>query len=128
MPVLLDTHALIWALTDDPRLTAPARRVIDDPTQIKVVSIISGWEMAIKVASGKLKLPIPLQEIFPRHLETLRIDILPIQPRHLHRLLELPRHHGDPFDRLIAAQSLSEDFALVGCDAAFDVYGVRRHW
>lgn len=128
MPVLLNTHALIWALTDDPRLTTPARRVIDDPTQIKVVSIISGWEMAIKVASGKLRLPIPLQEIFPGHLETLRIDIFPIQPRHLHRLLELPRHHGDPFDRLIAAQSLSEDFTLLGCDAAFDAYGVRRIW
>jgi len=128
VPVLLDTHALIWALTDDPRLTLPARGVIDDPTQIKIVSIVSGWEMAIKVTSGKLNLPIPLREIFPGHLETLRIDILPIQPPHLHRLLELPRHHGDPFDRLIAAQALSEDFTLVGCDAAFDAYGVRRLW
>ncbi len=126
MTLLLDTHTLIWFLEDNPRLADNARRAIEDPANPAFVSIASGWEMAIKVALGKLKLPIPLQEIFPGHLETLRLDILPIQPRHLHRLLELPRHHGDPFDRLIAAQALSEDFTVVSHDAAFDAYGVRR--
>ena len=128
MTLLIDTHALIWMLEDSPRISGPAARAIKNVDNVTYVSIVSGWEMAIKVVSGKLSLPIPLREIFPGHLERLRIDILPIQPSHIHRLLELPRHHGDPFDRLIAAQALSEDFTLIGCDAAFDAYGVRRLW
>ena len=128
MTLLIDTHTLIWVLEDSPRIFGPAARAIRNLDNITYISIVSGWEMAIKVASGKSRLPIPLQDIFPGHLETLRIDIFPIQPRHLHRLLELPRHHGAPFDRLIATQALSEDLTLVGCDAAFDAYGVRRLW
>jgi len=98
------------------------------PGNLKYISVASGWEMAIKTALGKLRLPLPFQELFPGSLETLGLLILPIRPHHLHRLIDMPRHHGDLFDRLLVAQALSEDFTIVGCDAAFDAYGVRRLW
>ena len=128
MPVLLDTHTFIWAMEGDPRLTTTARRLLEDLAQVKIVSIVSGWEIAIKVGVGKLTLALPFREIFPGRLASWGFQLLPVECRHLHRLLELPRHHGDPFDRLIAAQALNEDFTLIGCDAAFDAYGVRRIW
>jgi len=128
MNLLLDTQALIWFLEGDPRLTSPAQQAIENQSNLKYISMASGWEMAIKTALGKLKLPLPFPELFPGRLETLGLLILPIQPYHLHRLLEMPRHHGDPFDRLLVAQALCEDFTVIGCDAAFDAYGVRRQW
>ena len=128
MAFLLDTHTFIWAMEGDPRLTASAKRLLEDPAQMKIVSVVSGWEIAIKMGTGKLTLALPFGEIFPGRLDSWGFKLLPIECPHLHRLLELPRHHGDPFDRLIAAQALSEDFTLVGCDAAFDAYGVRRLW
>jgi PIN domain nuclease of toxin-antitoxin system len=84
--------------------------------------------MAIKSALGKLRLALPLEELFPGRLEALGFSVLPIQARHLHPLMDMPRHHGDPFDRLLVAQALIEDFTVVGNDAAFDAYGVRRLW
>jgi PIN domain nuclease of toxin-antitoxin system len=66
--------------------------------------------------------------LFPARLESLGFLILPIQPEHLHSVFDLPGRHGDPFDRLLIAQALSEDFAVVGSDSAFDAYGVRRLW
>ncbi len=128
MNLLLDTQALIWFLEGDVRLTPPAQQAIETPENLKYVSMASGWEMAIKTALGKLKLPLPFPELFPGRLEALGLLILPIQSHHFHRLLSLPRHHGDPFDRLLVAQALSENFTVVGNDAAFDTYGVRRHW
>lgn len=128
MPVLLDTHTLIWAMEGDPRLTATAKRLLEDPAQVKIVSIVSGWEIAIKMGVGKLTLAVPFTDLFQDRLDAWGFKLLPIECPHLHRLLDLPRHHGDPFDRLIAAQSLSEDLALISCDAAFDAYDVRRIW
>jgi len=128
MKLLLDTQALIWFLEGDARLTPPAQQAIEDQANLKYISMASGWEMAIKAALGKLKLPLPFPELFPGRLEALGLIIFPIQPHHLHCLLTMPRHHGDPFDRLLVAQALSENFTVVGNDAAFDAYGVRRHW
>jgi PIN domain nuclease of toxin-antitoxin system len=128
MRLLLDTQALIWFLEDDSRLSKTARVMVEDTGNDKTMSMASGWEMAIKVALEKLKLPIPFKELFPARLETFGFLILPIQPKHLHAVLDLPRHHGDPFDRLIIAQALSEDFTVVSSDSDFDAYGVRRLW
>jgi PIN domain nuclease of toxin-antitoxin system len=128
MKLLLDTQALIWFLEGDARLTPPAQQAIENQANLKYISMASGWEMAIKTALGKLRLPLPFPELFPGRLETLGLIIFPIQPHHLHRLLNLPRHHGDPFDRLLVAQALTEDFTVIGNDAMFDAFGVRRHW
>ena len=128
MKLLLDTHALIWFLENDPKLSAAAREVIEEPANKRWVSIASGWEMAIKSQMGKLDLPRPFEVLFPRTLEALGFSIPPIQAGHLHRYHALPFHHRDPFDRLLVAQALADEFTVVGNDAAFDAYGVTRIW
>jgi PIN domain nuclease of toxin-antitoxin system len=128
MNLLLDTQALLWYLRNDPRLSPGARAAIEDPGNVKFVSVVSGWEIAIKTSLGKLTLTLPFKELFPSHVEDQGFQILPVQSRHLYPLVDMPRHHGDPFDRLLVAQALSEDFTVVGNDAAFDAYGVRRLW
>ncbi len=128
MKLLIDTHALIWFLEDDPKLSATARAVVEDAANERWVSMASGWEMAIKSQIGKLKLPLAFEGLFPGALESLGFSILPIQAGHLHRYHALPLHHRDPFDRLLVAQALVDGFTVVGDDAAFDEYGVTRVW
>ena len=128
MNLLLDTQALIWFLEGDSRLSPSAQEAIENQVNLKYISMASGWEMAIKTGLGKLKLPLPFPELFPGRLESLGLLIFPIQTHHFHRLFTLPHHHGDPFDRLLVAQALSEDFTVIGNDSAFDAYGVRRQW
>ena len=128
MKLLIDTHALIWFLEDDPKLSATARAVVEDAANERWVSMASGWEMAIKSQIGKLKLPLAFEGLFPGALESLGFSILPIQAGHLHRYHALPLHHRDPFDRLLVAQALVDGLTVVGDDAAFDEYGVARVW
>ncbi len=120
MKLLLDTHALIWFLENDPKLSAAAREVIEEPANKRWVSMASGWEMAIKSQIGKLDLPRPFEVLFPGTLEALGFSIAPIQAGHLHRYHALPLHHRDPFDRLLVAQALADGFTVVGNDVAFD--------
>ncbi len=128
MNLLLDTHALIWFLENDPKLSAAAREVIEEPANQRWVSMASGWEMAIKSQLGKLRLPLVFEGLFPGALEARGFSILPIQAGHLHRYHALPLHHRDPFDRLLVAQALADGFTVVGTDPAFDAYGVPRIW
>lgn len=129
MNVLLDTHALIWFLEEAPALSSRAREVIEDGNNTCLVSMATGWELAIKVGLGKLQTPIPLRYLFTEELERLQFTVLPIEARHLHQLLDLPLHqHRDPFDRLLIAQALRENLTVVGNDDAFDAYGVQRIW
>ncbi|MBX3740413.1 MAG: type II toxin-antitoxin system VapC family toxin [Akkermansiaceae bacterium] len=128
MKLLVDTQALIWALEGDKRLSRVAREALEDPTNRRIVSIATGWEMAIKTGLGKLNPPMPLPHLFPAELERLGFEILPIKSEHVHRLLDLPLHHRDPFDRMLIAQALSENLTMVGCDVAFDAYGAARIW
>jgi PIN domain nuclease of toxin-antitoxin system len=92
------------------------------------VSLASGWEMAIKSQLGKLRLPLAFEGLFPGALEKLGFFVLPIQAAHLHHYHALPLHHRDPFDRLLVAQALADGLTVVGNDAAFDAYGVKRIW
>ena len=128
MKLLLDTHALIWFLEDDPKLSAAAREVVEESANERWISIATGWEMAIKSQLGKLDLPRPFEVLFPGTLEALGFAIVPVQAGHLHRYHALPLHHRDPFDRLLVAQALVDGFTVVGNDAAFDAYGVTRIW
>ncbi len=128
MRLLLDTHALIWFLEDDPRLSTPARTAIESKDNENHVSLVTGWEMAIKVSLGKLRLPIAYEELFPGRLASLGFNIQQIEARHFHELLRLPFHHRDPFDRLLVAQAKSEGLTLVTCDPQFAAYGVPIIW
>jgi PIN domain nuclease of toxin-antitoxin system len=128
MTLLLDTHTLLWFLTNDPSLSVRARSAIEDPANGAHISAASLWEVAIKTALGKLKLPAPYADIFPRQLETNGFGLLPIAPAHCAVLLTLPFHHRDPFDRLLLAQAKAEGMTLVTDDGQFAPYGVQLLW
>ena len=128
MRYLLDTHTLLWFLQGDKKLSDKARRLIDNPSNKKFLSIASLWEIAIKVSLGKLVLGKSFERLFPEQLYFNRIQILDITVDSLTKLTTLPFHHRDPFDRLIIAQALVEDLPIIGGDAAFNAYGIRREW
>ena len=128
MRVLLDTHALLWFLLDDPQLSLAARLLIEDRATEVEVSPASYWEIAIKIGKGKYDLPEPYEVFMGRELAENEFHILPVEIRHTALLTTLPSHHKDPFDRLLIAQSLVEGIPIVGVDVAFDSYGITRFW
>lgn len=126
--VLLDTHAFLWAASEAPELGPVARTRLSDPTCVPLLSIASIWEMAIKVSLGKLRLRLPLDELIRGGVREAGVSLLPIRLEHALGVTALPFHHRDPFDRLLAAQALSERVPILSADAMFDAYGVRRLW
>jgi len=128
MSYLLDTHTFLWFINDDPALSNPAKTLIEASEQSIYLSIASLWEMAIKVSLDKLEVPAPFTEFVLQQLYANNIALLDIKVEHLGVVATLPFHHRDPFDRLIIAQALSENFPIIGRDAIFDAYGAERHW
>ena len=128
MKLLLDTHALLWFLADDSRLSATAKATIRDPTNERCLSPISLLEIAVKVSINKLKLPAPFAAMFPMQLTLNHILLLAIEARHTAEVTTLPLHHRDPFNRLLAATAIVERLTLVSIDPAFDAYGLTRLW
>ncbi len=121
MRLLIDTHILLWWLSDDPHLPAAARSAISSPDNEVLVSAAAVWEVAIKKAAGKLEVPDDLLEaIAANDFQTLDI-------RASHALLaeSLPPHHSDPFDRTMIAQAISETLTLVSVDDRFLLYDVE---
>ena len=128
MRLLLDTHAFLWFVLNDPQLSAAARSHINDPANDILVSPASYWEIAVKVGLRKLNLHASYDDFMRRGIDGNDFEILPIEPRHTSLLTTLPLHHRDPFDRLMIAQAMVEAVPIVTMDAAFDSYGVRRLW
>ncbi len=128
MKLLLDTHALLWFLANDARLSATAETAIEDPANERWLSPISLLEIALKNRLGKLPSPEPFGTMFPADLAAEDVHLLPLEPHHIEPLTTLPLHHKDPFDRLIAATALVESLRLVSADPAFDLYGLTRLW
>ena len=119
--LLLDTHTLLWAIQDDPRLDAEARRAIADRSNEVYVSSATVWEISIKRAQGRLEAPDNLATlIFQTEFTELPIN-------HIHGELagELPMHHRDPFDRMLVAQAKVEDLVLVTRDPHIMSYDVQ---
>lgn len=125
--VLLDTHAFLWWVSDDSRLSARARTAITDATLV-LVSVASCWEIAIKVSLGKLKLSQPVDRFLAEHLGINQFTLLPIELDHAASVATLPFHHRDPFDRLLAAQALYETLPIVSADPVFRKYKLKRVW
>jgi PIN domain nuclease of toxin-antitoxin system len=117
--LLLDTHALLWWLADE-GLNTQAREAIADPANLVVVSAASAWEISIKKALGKLAAPDDLEQ----QLQTGGFAPLPISIAHGIAAGRLPRHHEDPFDRMLIAQALAEGLTIVTHDKRFEDYGV----
>ena len=128
MKLLLDTHAFVWFVTDDPRLSSNARAAIEDAQNQVALSIASVWEMAIKHRLGKLSYPAPFDQFILQETAKNDISLLPITVQHAIAVAFLPLHHRDPFDRLLAVQSKAENMTLVSIDAAMDHYDLRRLW
>ncbi|HSM50461.1 MAG TPA: type II toxin-antitoxin system VapC family toxin [Thermoanaerobaculia bacterium] len=128
MRLLLDTHVFLWWIAGGEELSRRARAAIADPAHECRLSLASVWEMAIKASLGKLRLPAPVARFVPEQLAANGFLALPIALAHAARVEQLAWHHRDPFDRLLAAQALEEDLALVTADPLFRRYGVRRVW
>ena len=126
--ILLDTHAFLWWVEGDRSLPAKARAAIADPDTDCLFSMASAWEIAIKVALGKLKLTVPVRRYIVEHVAANGFRMLDIGIAHVGRIEALEKHHGDPFDRLLVAQALEEAVPIVTADAVFRKYGVRRIW
>ncbi|MDW8465066.1 MAG: type II toxin-antitoxin system VapC family toxin [Chloroherpetonaceae bacterium] len=101
---------------------------MENPDHVCLLSLVSVWEIAIKVSMGKLSLQEPLGDFLREQLALNFIELLPISFEHLLKVRELPLHHRDPFDRLLIAQSLLENLPLIGRDPVFDRYAIARLW
>jgi PIN domain nuclease of toxin-antitoxin system len=128
MRLLLDTHAFLWWIADDARLSKRARSAIASRGDECFVSVASCWEIAIKVSLKKLKLESPVDRFIPEQLAVNSFSLLPIEFAHVARVARFAFHHRDPFDRLLAAQAVIEDLTLVSADRIFPRYGAKRLW
>ena len=128
MRLLLDTHAFLWWVAASGGLSRKARSAVASARNECFVSVASGWEIAIKVSLGKLRIDGALDRFLPEQLAANGFQPLAIDLKHAARVATLPFHHRDPFDRLLVAQALEEDLAVVTADPVFAKYGVNRVW
>jgi PIN domain nuclease of toxin-antitoxin system len=123
--LLLDSHAYLWWLADARDLSARARAAIADPSNVVVVSAATVWEIEIKRALGRLEAG---DADLVAEIEANRFVELPVRARHAAAAARLPRHHDDPFDRMLVAQTQMEGLVCVTEDPAFDAYGAACLW
>jgi len=126
--VLLDTHAFLWWVRDDGRLSGRARDALSDAGNELLFSVVSGWEIAIKAQLGKLRASEDVGAYLSGQLSINSMQVLPIYLSHAVRVADLPNHHRDPFDRLLVAQALVEDLPLVSVDPEISRYPVEVIW
>jgi PIN domain nuclease of toxin-antitoxin system len=125
--ILLDTHALVWWLQNDSRLSKRAAVIIKNPTNKILVSAAVGWELAIKVNLGKIR-PASLVQGLEETMSRETFEELPVTVAQAIRAGLLPMHHRDPFDRLLAAQAQSLGCPILSADSLLDAYGIQRVW
>ena len=128
MKVLLDTHAFLWWITDDPRISFRARDVVQDAENELYLSAASGLEIAIKTQLGRLQLPGEPDVYLARQMSVNAIQPLAITMRHSLFVYGLPDIHKDPFDRMIVAQSILEEMPLLTKDGNIPKYGIQVIW
>ena len=124
MNLLLDTHIVIWFITNDGKLSKKIKNIIEDSNNRCFISIVSYWELSIKYSLGRLDLNSTVEEIF-NIIEKSGFDILPITLNHIIQLSKLEHFHNDPFDRLIISQSVIENLHLVSNDNYFPAYNLQ---
>ena len=126
--LLLDTHAFLWFVTDDPRLTDNAASLIADVGITKHISLASLWEIAIKSQLKKLNIGKDYDAFVQEYITTREVELIPIDLRHLSVYSSLPLHHRDPFDRMIIAQATALDLPIVTSDPNYAAYRVDVVW
>lgn len=127
MRLLVDTHAFLWFLSGDAKLSRAARRALDAADAEWHVSAASVWEMAIKSSLGRLTLPATAEDYIAGKIDS-GLRMLAIDWTHAAAVERLPFHHRDPFDRLLVAQAQAESLAVVTNDRVFRKYGVQVIW
>ena len=125
--VLLDTEAFILIRFSSPKLTAKAKRAFLREDTTVYLSMVSLWELAIKIGLGKLELDVSLDDAIKSAVRA-GVQLLPLDVRHVLAVQALPFHHRDPFDRMLVAQAETERLSIIASDAAFDDYGIERIW
>jgi PIN domain nuclease of toxin-antitoxin system len=126
--VLLDTHALLWAILAPKSLSSRASLLIEDPDTVPLVSAASAFEIATKVRKGKLPEAVELERDFAEVIDQAGYTMLPIDSATALRAARLVADHRDPFDRIIAAHSIQLDIPVISIDRQLDLFGIRRIW
>jgi PIN domain nuclease of toxin-antitoxin system len=124
---LLDTHTFLWAISGNEKLSRRAIHIFAGPSDLWL-SVASIWEILIKVQIGKMPLPKPAGPYLVKKMIQNKIEALPVTLDHVLRVETLPRHHSDPFDRILIAQSLEEKLPLVTADRVFADYPIEVIW
>ena len=128
MKVLLDTHAFLWSITGDDRLSKTAEEIFLDPDNNLFFSAASFWEICIKMSLGKLSLKRGWFETIQEEMRINAVQWLPVEMPHCVELTNLPFHHRDPFDRMLIAQAMTEDLQLLSRDSRLSAYEIKRIW
>ena len=128
MRLLADTHTFLWMVEGNPHLSLKAREALENPENETWLSLVSVWEMAIKISTGKLSLNQPLETYITEQTAVNGIQLLPLSLQYVLSVESLPFHHRDPFDRLLVAQATVESMPLISADQIFDEYGIVRLW
>ncbi|NEP13807.1 MAG: type II toxin-antitoxin system VapC family toxin [Symploca sp. SIO2C1] len=128
MKYLLDTHAFLWYLQGNPNLALKAKNIIESKEYL-YFSIVSLWEIAIKINIGKLRIHRPIEDLF-KELQYRKIQILPLADKdiELYSGLTLPSNHRDPFDRMLIVQAMNHSLILISTDVKLDAYSIQRLW
>ena len=125
MRFLLDTSALLFWLEGSPRIKKRLRDQLVEPANLVFVSAVSAFEIALKASLGKLRFSGDPAEVLPPFFERSGLSTLPVAVNHGLGVYGLPRHHSDPFDRLLISQAIAEDLTLVSSDGIFSKYAVK---
>lgn len=128
MKLLIDTHVFIWLNEESNQLSNKVKELYRSREHEIYLSIASAWEIQIKVQLGKLDLAMPIEALVSKNIQENDIYLLPIDLSHIAQLEKLPPHHKDPFDRMIIAQAMVEDFTIVSLDGSFADYAVPVIW
>jgi PIN domain nuclease of toxin-antitoxin system len=128
MKLLLDTHIFLWWITDVLQISATARELMSDGHNVLYWSAASSWEVSIKYALGRLPLPDTPGRFLPFELAQNRVEPLPVIDAHAFQAGQLPRHHQDPFDRMLVAQAQVESLVLLSNDRQLSLYDIRVQW
>jgi PIN domain nuclease of toxin-antitoxin system len=128
MKLLFDTHTFIWWDSDSAKLTPKIISLCQNLENTVLLSVVSVWEIQIKLQLGKIRLTLPLKDLIDSQKQMNGIDVLPIALTHVLELANLPAYHKDPFDRLLIAQARVEDAILISADPAFANYPVKLLW
>lgn len=128
MRAILDTHVVLWWVTNDSQLSQVVRDIISDPDNTLYVSVASSWEIIIKAQTGKLPLPEAPTQFIQSCLTVNRFESMAIDLSHVLQVDNLPDHHKDPFDRILIAQSQSENIPILTIDHLIARYPVQTIW